>query len=213
MIKVTATPHDSSETFRMLQQVVQRDRSAFDRLFNRHRGELRQMVQLRLDPAIRARLDPSDVVQETHLDAVRRLDDYLARRPMPFRIWLRKNAQERLAKLHRDHRRAARRSVDREQHLPEESSILIAAGVLRDRTSPSEAAMRREFKAKVAAAVEGLSETDREILLMRNAEGLSHTEIAYLLDIAPATSRKRYARALMHLRKQLIEKGLVEEEQ
>ena len=151
---MTKAPHDSSETRRLLASIEKGDRSAFDRPFNRHRGELRRMVQLRLDPQIQARLDPSDVVQDAHLDAFRRLDDYLARRPMPFRIWLRKNAAERLAKLHRDHRQAAKRSVSREQHLPEKSSILIAAGVLGpSQASPSEIVMRREFKEKVAAAV------------------------------------------------------------
>jgi len=95
---------DSSETTRLLEQVRDGDRDAFEKLFARHRPYLRQVVSLRLDPKLRARVDASDVVQETHLEAVRRLPDYLKRRPMPFRLWLRKTAYERLLMIERHHR-------------------------------------------------------------------------------------------------------------
>ena len=52
--------------------------------------------------ALRARVDPSDVVQEAQMEVVRRMDDYLKRRPMPFRLWLCKTAKERLLNLRRD---------------------------------------------------------------------------------------------------------------
>jgi RNA polymerase sigma-70 factor (ECF subfamily) len=86
---------DSAETQRLLHQVCAGDASAFDALFARHRSYVRQVIELRLDPRLRARVDPSDVVQETQLDAFRRLPDYLERRPMAFRLWLRKTACER----------------------------------------------------------------------------------------------------------------------
>ena len=84
------------------------DRGSFDRLFGLHRAYLRQVVKRRLDPRVRGRVDPSDVLQETQLEALRRLPDYLDRRPMPFRLWLRKTAQERLLVAHRRHVGAAR---------------------------------------------------------------------------------------------------------
>jgi len=208
---MTTAPHDSSETLHLLEEIARGDPAAFDRLFNRHRGELRRLVQLRLDPRIQARVDPSDVVQETHLDAFRRLDDYLDRRPMPFRIRLRKTAHERLAKLHRDHR-TAKRSVEREQHLPENSSMLLVGGIVGKQPTPSEVAVNREYRKRVAEVVEQLAENDREILMMRNVEGLSHKEIALMLEIAPAAARKRYARALLQLQKKLVESGLSEPE-
>src|SRR5690349_14528746 len=108
-----ATP-DSEDTRRLLEQVGSGDRQAFERLFERHRTPLRLMIEVRTDARLRARIDPSDVVQETHLEAFRRLPDYLARRPMPFHLWLRKMAYERLLNLRRDHLTAARRSVLRE---------------------------------------------------------------------------------------------------
>ena len=204
-------PIDSSETRQLLDRVVVGDRTAFDQLFNRHVAELKRMVQLRMDRGVQQRFDASDVIQETHFDAYRRLNEYLTRRPMPFRIWLRKNAQEKLAKMRRDHRATARRSVNRELPIPDQSSLLIAKNLLAREASPSQNLIRDEMRAKIATAVSELSEADREILLMRNAEGLSHREIGYLLEIDTVTSRKRYARALLRLRQQLMTHGVFED--
>ena len=68
---------DSTETRNLLQQIQAGDREAFERLFGRHRPELRAFIALRLDPRLRTRVDPSDVVQETQMEVYRRLHDYL----------------------------------------------------------------------------------------------------------------------------------------
>src|SRR5262249_17734926 len=108
----------SAEINRLLERVEAGDRQAFDELFATHRPYLRQLIELRLDQRVRTRVDPSDIVQETQLEAFRRLDDYLARRPMSFRLWLRKTACERLIMAHRFHLKARRRTVGREIPLP-----------------------------------------------------------------------------------------------
>src|SRR5947208_13646251 len=91
------------------------DGSARQQLLVRHRGRLRQMVAVRLDPRLAARVDPSDVVQEALADAARKLDGYLRDRPLPFYPWLRRLAWERIVLLHRRHVRSQRRSVTREE--------------------------------------------------------------------------------------------------
>ena len=79
---------DSGETLKLLERI--RDGSpGADELFARHRQSLRQIVALRFDPSLHSRADPSDIVQETHMEAYRRLPDYLSREPMPFHLWLR----------------------------------------------------------------------------------------------------------------------------
>jgi RNA polymerase sigma-70 factor (ECF subfamily) len=161
---------DSAQTQDLLEQVARGDRQALDRLLERHRPDLHAFVEARLDPKLRARLDPSDVVQETQLEAVRRMDDFLRRRPMPFHLWVRKTAYERLLNLRRDHRRRARRSVDREEAFPEQSSLLLARPLLAGGPSPSQQIAARELAERVARAVAQLGEIDREILLMRHAE-------------------------------------------
>src|SRR5262249_60612056 len=102
---------NSAETQRLLDAVRAGDRPAFDRLFARHRSYLHQFVSVCLDPKLLARVDPSDLVQEAQLEAVRRIDAYLARPAMPFRLWLRQLARDRLLKARRHHLHTARRSV------------------------------------------------------------------------------------------------------
>jgi RNA polymerase sigma-70 factor (ECF subfamily) len=199
---------DSTETRSLLRQAEDGDRQAFEQLFARHRPELRRFVELRLDPRVRARVDPSDVVQETQLEALRRLDDYLARRPMPFTVWLRKTAHERLLMVRRRHLGAARRSVRREARLPERSSLLLAQRLVAAAPSPSQQLQRREMIPRVRQALAALPETDAEILLMRDYEELSYQEIAAILDIESTAARKRYGRALLRLHKVLTDTGL-----
>ena len=210
----TAPNHfaDSAETQRLLMQISAGHRDAFNDLFNRHRSGLRQAVELRLDRRLRARVDASDIVQEAQMEAFRRLDDYLERRPMPFSLWLRKTAQERIFNHRRAHLTAARRSVLREHVGPDQSSVLIADSLVGLGSSPSRRVMKREYQRLVSEAVDELAELDREILLMRNVEGLSQREIAQVLDLSHDAVRKRYGRALVKLQRSLAKKGLTEGE-
>jgi RNA polymerase sigma-70 factor (ECF subfamily) len=201
---------DSEHTQRLLGQARAGDRQAFDELFALHRLYLRELVNLRLDPKLRARVDPSDVVQDTHLEAVRRLGGYLERPRMPFRLWLRQIAYDRLLMVRRRHVEAARRAVGREIPLPDRSSLLLAHELLAAGSTPSQHLSRREVIRRVSHAMARLPGPDREILLMRNFEGLSHAEIGCLLEIDSATARKRYGRALLRLRNLLFDSGLTE---
>jgi RNA polymerase sigma-70 factor (ECF subfamily) len=201
---------DSADTAELLVEVRRGDRQALDRLLARHRDELRSFVEVRLDPRLAARVDPSDVVQEAQLEVVRRMDDFLKRRPMPFRLWVRKTAYERLLDLHRHHVKRTRRSVKREVALPERSSLLLARPLLRRGSTPSQRLEAQELAERVARVVAELSEADREILLLRHAEGTPFDEIACLLDIEPAAARKRFGRALIRLQQGLSDQGLLE---
>jgi RNA polymerase sigma-70 factor, ECF subfamily len=201
---------DSAQTQHLLAEIAGGDRHALERLLERHRPSVRAFIEARLDPKLQARVDPSDVVQEAQMEVVRRMEEFLRRRPMPFHLWVRKTAYERLLNVRRDHRRRARRSVDREVALPDRSSLLLARPLLAGGPSPSQQLAAREFADRVALAVAQLAEVDREILLMRHAEELPYEEIACLLEIEPAAARKRYGRALIRLQKILSEHGLLE---
>jgi RNA polymerase sigma-70 factor (ECF subfamily) len=201
---------DSAETQRLLEQVWAGEPGACDRLFARHHPFLRQVVVLRMDPRLRARVDPSDVVQDAQLDAFRRLADYLERRPMPFRLWLRKTAQERLLKVQQRHLQAGRRAAGREVPLPDRSSLVLAQQLLAGGSTPSRRLEQAELARRVGQAVARLPEADREVLLMRNFEGLSNREIGCLLGLDPAAVSKRHGRALLRLRDLLLEGGLGE---
>jgi RNA polymerase sigma-70 factor, ECF subfamily len=201
---------DSEETCRLLALIHAGDPQALDALLVRQQPDLRAFIEVRLSPALAARVDPSDVVQETLLVVVQRMDDYLRRRPMPFRLWTRKTAQERLIDLFRLHEKRARRSVHRELPWPERSSLLVARGLLANVASPSKQAMARELSERVAHAVARLGPADREVLLLRHGENMDFEEIGCLLEIEPATARKRFGRALIRLQKFLTDEGVLE---
>src|SRR5438034_945625 len=159
-----AVKPDSAWTCALLEQVRDGDRSALDQLLGRYRSDLRAFVDFHLDARLRVRVDPSDIVQEAQLDVARRMDDFLDRRPMPFHLWVRKTAYERLLNARRDHRRSARRSVDREQPLPDRSSLLLARPLVHGGPSPSQHLEAKEFAERVSRAVAGLADDDREVL-------------------------------------------------
>ena len=199
---------DSTETRHLLERLRAGDREALDQLLTQHRAFLRRLIELRLDPRLRARVDPSDVVQETQLEAARRIDDYLGRDPMPFRLWLRMTAEKRLNALWRQHMKAARRAIGCELPLNGRSSVQLAGRLLAAGPSPSEQVRSRELARLVRQAVAQLNDADREIIVMRNFEELSNEEVAYTLGVDPGTASKRYGRALLRLHKILLELGL-----
>jgi RNA polymerase sigma-70 factor (ECF subfamily) len=201
---------DSDETLTLLREAGTGDHRAFDQLLAQHRPELRRFVELRMDPRMRGRVDPSDVVQETQLEVFRRLPDFLERQPMPFHVWLHKTAYERLLMARRQHLRAAQRAIGREVPLPDRSSLVLAQRLLRPGSTPSQRLSVRELARRVYQVLAQMSDSDRTILFMRNLEERSYQEIACILDIDPATARKRNGRALLRLHKLLVEDGLTD---
>src|SRR5215470_10105606 len=143
---------NSDQTQELLDQAKQGDAAAVERLLTAHREPLRRMIDLRLDPALAARVDASDIVQDVLLEAHRRLQDYLRKPAMPFHLWLRHIAKDHIIDAHRHERLAQRRSVDREQSMnavrPGDSSLEWAAQFLDQELTPASAAMRQEMERK-----------------------------------------------------------------
>jgi RNA polymerase sigma-70 factor (ECF subfamily) len=202
---------DSSETRELLWAARAGDAAARNRLLERHREALRRMIAMRMDQKLARRVDASDIVQDVLVEANRRLADYLERTRMPFHLWLRHLARDRLIDAHRMHRGAARRSLDREQPLerPEtdERSAFDLAASLRDRElTPAAAATHHELEQRFQAAIEVLDDTDREVILMRHFEQLTNGEVAETLELSEAAAGMRYLRAMRRLRNLLQER-------
>jgi RNA polymerase sigma-70 factor (ECF subfamily) len=200
---------ESSETQELLAAARRGEADAVNRLLQRHREALRRLVALRMDRALARRVDASDIVQEALLDANRRLADYLDHPALPFHLWLRQMALDRLIDAHRRHRVAARRSLDREQPLagqrPDESTADPAARLPDPQPTPAAAAAWRELERRFQAALEQLDDDDRNIILLRHFEQLSNQDAARLLSLSDAAASMRYLRALRRLRARLGE--------
>ncbi|MFM8727179.1 MAG: sigma-70 family RNA polymerase sigma factor [Planctomycetaceae bacterium] len=199
---------ESDRTQDILRDVAGGDQQAVNRLMDRHREAVRRMVQLRLDHAVARRVDASDVVQDVMLEASQRLTDYLRNPGMPFHLWLRQLALDRIIDMHRRHRGAQRRSVDREQNFSgvgsDEQSAADLAALLRDaELTPAAAAVRKELQTRFVAALQLMDEGDREIIVMRHFEHLGNSEAAEALGLSAPAAGMRYLRAIRRLRELL----------
>jgi RNA polymerase sigma-70 factor (ECF subfamily) len=197
--------NSSVDTRQLLDAAERGDPAALNELLDRHRAHLRRLVQLRLDRALARRVDASDVVQDVLLEANQRLKEYLADPRLPFPVWLRQLAQDRIIEMHRQHRGAQRRSLDREQALAapayaDQSSFDLARQLADHELTPAAANIRRELEQRFLTALDQLEQEDREIIWLRHFEQMGNTEAAEALGLSPPAAGMRHLRALRRLR-------------
>jgi RNA polymerase sigma-70 factor (ECF subfamily) len=166
------------------------------------------MIVARMDRRLASRIDPSDVVQETLLEASQRLSDYLRKEPLPYYLWLRRLAWERLVHIQDRHIAAQKRSIGREiggrMELSDESVMELTRMFAASGSTPSGHLLRKELRQRVRDALDSLAEPDREILVLRYVEQLKVKEVADVLGISPNAATMRQLRALERLRGYLV---------
>ena len=169
------------------------------------RAYLRLLARAGLDPRLQAKLDPSDIVQQTLLEAHKDLAAFRGQGPEALRAWLRQMLARNLANALRDFRRA-RRDVAREQALDAlaaQSSARVEAWLAADGSSPSAAVWRQEEAARLAAALEKLPEAQREVVVWRHLHGWSLHDIARHLGRSRAAVAGLLHRGLVQMRNEL----------
>jgi RNA polymerase sigma-70 factor (ECF subfamily) len=157
---------------------------------------------MHLDPRIRGKLDPSDVVQQTLLQAHQALGEFRGRTDEELRAWLRQILARNLSHAVRDLGRQ-KRSVDREHSLEaalEASSGRLDAWLAAEQSSPSQRAARNEDLSRLADALTELPEAQREALVRHYWQGQTLPEIARELGRSPAAVAGLVHRALKQLR-------------
>ena len=200
---------ESEKTEELLGDAREGNAEAVNKLIDRHRNAILRLVRMRLDRRIQPRVGVSDVVQDVFIEANRRLQKYLQDPVMPFHLWLRQIAKDRIIDAHRRHRVSKKRSVDREQpaHVPadmDHSSMALANQLVDGEVTPMAAATQRELAARVEQTIGELPEQDRDILLMRHYEFLSNQEVAEALGLSQPAASMRYLRAIRRMRELLI---------
>jgi RNA polymerase sigma-70 factor (ECF subfamily) len=199
----------SAEAMRLIRRAVDGDRSAIDELLARHRPQLRRMVAVRMDSRLKARFDPSDVVQTVLAEAAQKMVSF-QKSPDEFYPWLRQLAWDELARLHRDHIRTKKRSVTREQNdwqarVADESIAQLVDHLATRQLGPGSRLIHDELRARVRAAIEELAPQDREVLMLRFLEQLGIRETAIALGLTESAVKSRQFRAIERLSKLLSE--------
>ena len=202
---VTSMPEETGDDDELLRLAAAGDGESWQALVGRSRDRLRRMVAFRLDQRLRGRVDPSDVLEDAYLEAWRDLGSYLDRPEIPFFLWLRGIAGNKLHELHRHHlgtrMRDPRREVSiRGGAMPETTTTAMAAELLGDLTRASEQAVRLELKLRLQEALNAMDPLDREVLALRHFEQLSPAETARVLGIKEKAAGMRYVRALRRLK-------------
>jgi RNA polymerase sigma-70 factor (ECF subfamily) len=201
---------NSDESTVLLQRAAAGDQEAVRALLDQHRERLKRMVHLRLSRRLQGRVDDSDVLQEAFIEAANRLNEYAADPKLPFFLWLRHLTGLKLAEVHRRHLGTQLRDADREVTLhrgglPEADSVSLAAHLLGQLTTPSQAAIKAETRLIVQGALNNMDPTDREVLALKHFEQLSTSEIADVLGMSKAGAGSRYLRAIKRLKEILSE--------
>ncbi len=201
---------DPDETQRLLKRAQLGDQACFESLFQRHRAKLRRAIELRLDRRVAARVDASDVLQETYLEAFKRLPKYLQQQGMPFYLWLCWIAREKVLALHRRHLGAEKRTVTHETPLlpADRSATFVSIVIAGHEPSPSQALAKAELTERLRLALGQLDDDERDLILWRHFEQLSARDMAQLLQISEAAAGKRYIRAVKRLRTILVGFGV-----
>jgi len=198
-------PEGTKENDERLRLAAQGDSGSWESLVAESRQRLRRMVAFRLDQRLQGRIDPSDVLQDAYIEAWQDLDNYLRLPAMPFFLWLRGIAGNKLREVHRHHLGTQARDPRREVSicdgaLPETTTTALAAGLLGNLTRASEEAIRLELKLRLQDALNTMEPLDREVLALRHFEQLSPAETAQVLGIKEKAAGMRYVRALRRLK-------------
>jgi RNA polymerase sigma-70 factor (ECF subfamily) len=173
----------------------------------RYRAYLRLLARLQLDRRLQGKLDASDVVQQTLLQAYRALDQFHGSTEPELMSWLRQILARTLSHLHRDHKRA-RRDLARERSLEGNltaSSARLENWLAAQQSTPSQKAVRGEELLRLAEALHTLPEAQREALVLHFWQGQSLAEVATHLGRTTAAVAGLLHRGLVQLRSRLQE--------
>ena len=170
-------------------------------MLHTYRNYLKLLARLRIGQALQAKLDESDLVQETLLYAWRTFETFRGETEAELMEWLRSILASTTAG-HLRHYRTAKRDLTLErqlQHQFDQSSQLLDGALLDRGASPSQNAVRRERARQLADAIEQLPPDHREVIILRHLEGLTLVEIADRLGQSANSIQKLWTRALVKL--------------
>jgi len=198
---------------RLLNKARLGDRDSQGVLLELYRNYLHLLARTQLDLHLQTRANPSDVVQETFLEAYSHFHQFRGYSEGELLGWLRRILIHQIARLVEKQVVAQKRTLRREVSLEpirqrlHDSSETFDRALISQASSPSVQAQRRELAAVVADHLALLSPSHREVIILRNLEGLSFDEVACRMGRSPGAVRVLWLRALEELRQLIREQN------
>lgn len=199
----------------LIRQSRDGDLSALGQLLDLYRNYLTLLARLHIGPELQGKLSASDVVQETFLQAHRRIGQFRGSTEAELLEWLRAIHATKLANLMRHYLGTQQRNARLERRLADDlsrSSSALGGALAASDSSPSERAMRREQAVILADALEKLPQELREVILLHHVQGLNFSQLSRRLGMSRYEVEKLWVRALATLRRAMgdIHHGLEE---
>jgi RNA polymerase sigma-70 factor (ECF subfamily) len=179
---------------------------ALGELLELYRSYLTLLARLQISRRLQGKVDAADLVQETFLKAHRHFGQFRGTTESELVSWLRQILAATLANLVRHYYAAQRRDVRLERELAadlDQSSRVLDQGLLAKQSSPSQRAARREQAVVLADALGQLPEDYREVVILRQLQGMTFPEVARRMGRTVDSVKKLWARALAQLRDSL----------
>jgi RNA polymerase sigma-70 factor (ECF subfamily) len=170
------------------------------RLLMQSRDYLLLVADRELGEDLKGKMNPSDLVQETFLEAKRDFARFQGTSSPELLAWLCRIQRNNLLNLTRSFRDVQMRSVGREVELP---CVGADTALACDTPSPSERVSAGEEAAALAAGLERLPQRYQQVLRFRHDHGMTFGQIGAALDCTPEAARKLWARAVDRLQREL----------
>lgn len=199
-----SSPRDMPDPDELIQEAKRGSGEALAELLLALRPYLRLLARMHVDRHLQAKLDPSDLVQETMTAAHQDFASFRGQTEEDLAAWIRGILAHVSANAIRHYKRK-KRDVRLERQLQQEidqSSQVLGQTLVASNSasSPSHRAMRRETAVRVAQALDELSPDYREVLILRELEGLKLVEVAQRMGRSEDSVQKLWARAVMQMR-------------
>jgi RNA polymerase sigma-70 factor (ECF subfamily) len=175
-------------------------------LLELYRNYLSLLARLEIGRRLQRKVDDSDLVQETYLQAHRHFAQFRGTTEAELVSWLRQILADVVAKLVRHYYGTQRRDVRLERDLVaelEQSSRVLGEGLVARQSSPSQQAARREQAVLLADALQQLPESYREVIILVHLEGLGFPLVARRMGRTVDSVKNLWARAVPRLRRLL----------
>ena len=190
---------------KLLEQARQGDREALGRLLEAQRAALHRLAERQLVGRIAVRVDASDIVQQTFLEAHRSFGQFAGVHARELAAWLQSILDHKVAGTIRDHALLQKRNVRRDRSMDDSHGGLgplkqqLDAGL----SSPSQKAIRGEEAQRLAQALTLLPDDQREAVRLRHLEAWPLADIARHLGRSPAATAGLIKRGMKALRRKL----------